>query len=520
MKVAPRLLFALSSFPLAGAALADVRLPAILSDHLVLQGGKPAVIWGWADPAEKVRVDLGGSKAETSAGTDGKWRLSVALPAGQGPHQLSVEGRNRLTVSDVMVGELWVCSGQSNMEWTVAKAEKPEEEAAAAQFPKIRHFKVQRAISASPLDDVKGAWVVCTPETVLEFSAVGYFFGRELHRQLGGVPVGLLGSNWGGTPVESWMSRKTLEADPAFKPMLDRFETSAKGFDPQKAKESHERALAAWTSAAAKAKEEGKPAPRKPVLAQRVSDGPNYPCNLYNGMIAPLLNLQIRGAIWYQGESNVSRASLYRSLFPAMIGNWRSDFAQGEFPFYFVQLAPFGYNRANPDADRTPCAELWDAQLHTLRTVPNTGMAVTTDIGNIQDIHPKNKQDVGLRLALWALTQEYGKKGVEFSGPLYKEAKVESGKIRVRFDHGSGLKARDGNALTHFTIAGEDQKFVEAQAVVDGETLLIQSSEVPKPVAVRFAWREDAEPNLINAAGLPASPFRTDSFPAVTADKF
>jgi sialate O-acetylesterase len=406
------------------------------------------------------------------------------------------------------------------MEWSVAQADKPQEEAVAAQYPKIRHFKVQHAISASPLEDVKGSWVVCAPETVPQFTAVGYFFGRELHRQLGGVPVGLVGSNWGGTVVEAWMSRNTLESNAGFKPMLDRYEAAAKGFDPEKAKESYERALAAWTTQAAKAKEEGKPAPRKPVLGQRVSDGPNYPCNLYNGMLAPLLNLQIRGAIWYQGESNVGRAVQYGSLFPAMIGNWRADFAQGDLPFYFVQLAPYGYNRANPAADKTPCAELWEAQLHTLRTVPKTGMAVTTDIGNIQDIHPKNKQDVGLRLALWALTQDYGKKGMEFSGPLYKEAKVEGAKIRVRFEHGAELKARDGNALTHFTIAGADQKFVEAQAVVDGDSVVVQSSEVSQPVAVRFGWREDAEPNLVNGAGLPASPFRTDTFPAVTANQF
>jgi sialate O-acetylesterase len=230
-------------------------------------------------------------------------------------------------------------------------------------------------------------------------------------------------------------------------------------------------------------------------------------------MVAPLLPLSVKGAIWYQGESNVSRAQQYRTLFPAMIRNWRADFNQPDLPFYFVQIAPYRYN--NPLA----CAELWEAQLHTLKTVQNTGMVVTTDIGNFTNIHPTNKQDVGLRLASWALTKDYGKKGISYSGPVYQSAKVEAGKVRLSFEHAAGLKARDGKSLTHFSIAGEDQKFVPAEATVDGEFILVHAADVPKPVAVRFGWDESAEPNLVNASGLPASPFRTDNFPAVTADK-
>ncbi|MEK0447011.1 MAG: hypothetical protein RLZZ399_2332 [Verrucomicrobiota bacterium] len=513
----------------SGAVQADVRLPAVVSDHMVLQAGKPAAVWGWADPGEKVSVQLGNRKAETVAGSNGKWSLKVDLPAGEGPHELVVRGKNTLTVNDVLVGEVWICSGQSNMEWSVAQALNPKEEAEAANFPKIRHFKVSKVVAHTPADDVKGAWVVCAPNTVSGFSAVGYFFGRELHQKLNQVPVGLVGSNWGGTVAEAWTSRPALEAASSLKPMLDRYDASAASFDEEKAKaafekasEAYDKAKEKWKADLEKAKAEGKPLPqplRPPAQARNPKEGQNFPANLYNGMIAPLLPMQIRGAIWYQGESNVGRAIQYRTVFPTMIANWRADFAQGDFPFHFVQLAPYGYARGKADADLTPCAELWEAQLLTLRKVANTGMAVTTDIGDVKDIHPKNKQEVGRRLALWALARDYGQKNLVYSGPLYTGSSVEGDKVRIRFEHGAGLKARDGKALTHFTIAGADQKFVEAEAVVDGETLVVKSASVPQPVAVRFAWREDAEPNLVNGAGLPASPFRTDDFPAVTAGK-
>ncbi|MEY2598955.1 MAG: hypothetical protein RLZZ142_1214 [Verrucomicrobiota bacterium] len=491
---------------------------------MVVQAGKPAVLWGWADAGEKVAVEFGSQKAETTAGSDGKWKLQVALPSGEGPHQIRVQGKNSLTIQDVLVGEVWVCSGQSNMEWKVQQSLQPEKDIAEANFPKIRHFDIKNTISATPKDDVEGAWVVCSPQTVPNFTAVGYFFGRELHHKLKQVPVGLVAPNWGGTVAEAWTSRAALEAEPLLKPMLDRYAKQDADFNEEaakanfeKAKASYEKAQAAWKDAAAKAKAEGMPvppAPAAPRLVTRVSSGPNFPANLYNGMIAPIVNLPIRGAIWYQGESNVGRAFQYRTVFPNMIGNWRKDFAQGDFPFYFVQLAPYSYGRGK--GDPTPCAELWEAQLRTLRNVPKTGMAVTTDIGDVKDIHPKNKQEVGRRLSLWALHHDYGQKDLVFSGPLYRGAKVEGGKIRIQFDHAAGLKSSNGAALTHFTIAGEDRNFVAAEAKIEGDALVVGSAEVAKPVAVRFAWRDDAEPNLVNGAGLPASPFRTDEFPAVT----
>ena len=503
------------SIALVPSVRADVKLPKILSNHMVLQSGKPAAIWGWADPMEKVSVEIGGKTASTIAGDDGKWALKIELPASTKPLELTVTGKNTLKVEDVLVGEVWICSGQSNMEWSLKQSSTADTDIPAANFPGIRHFRLTKNAINTPQGDVTGEWQVCTPETAGGFTGVGFFFGRELHKELG-VAVGLVGTNWGGTPAEAWTSRSALLAEPSLKGMVENADANIASYDPEKAKLNLEKAMADWKLKSEAAKAEGKPIPRQPQLANSPAVSPGTPSNLYNGMIAPILQLSIRGAIWYQGESNVGRAFQYRTLFPTMIRNWRKDFAQGDFPFHFVQIAPYGYARGNPAADLTPCAELWDAQLFTLKTVPHTGMAVTTDIGNIQNIHPTNKVDVGHRLALWALAKDYGKKGVIYSGPIYKSFAVEGSKVRVHFEMGAGLKAHDGKALTHFTVAGEDQKFVSAEAAFDGESLLVSSAEVPKPVAVRFAWREDAEPNFVNGAGLPASPFRTDGFKLVT----
>ncbi len=501
------------------AAHADVRLPKILSDHMVLQADKPATLWGWADAGEKVTVSIAGKSASATADAKGKWSVSISVPASKEAQEMTVTGKNTLKVSDILTGEVWICSGQSNMEWSVKQSDNFEAEAAAAKFPLIRHFKVTKTTADAPLDDVQGAWVVCAPETVGDFSAVGYFFGRELHQQLKGKAIGLLGSNWGGTPAEAWASRASLEADASLKPLLDRWEQQIAAYDPVKAKENFDKAKAAWETQSAAAKAEGKPVPRPPQPPQAPEKSPNRPASLYNGMIAPLLPLAVKGAIWYQGESNVGRAQQYKTIFPLMIQNWRKDFKHPDMPFHFVQIAPYRYNK-NPNADTTPCAELWEAQFETLRKVPHTGMAVTMDVGNLDNIHPTNKQDVGKRLALWALSKDYGVKGLTYSGPLYKEAKVEGGKIRISFENGEGLKTKDGGPLSFFTIAGEDKVFSPAEATIEGSSIVVSSKDVAKPVAVRFSWREDALPNLFNGANLPASPFRTDTFPMVTEGKF
>jgi sialate O-acetylesterase len=452
----------------SASARADVRLPKIFGEHMVLQQQLPIQVWGWADAGEKVTVTLGDRSATATACEKGKWSVKLDPVNAGGPYKLKVAGKNELVLDDVLVGEVWVGSGQSNMEWPVHASVNAGQEVAAAKYPNIRLFTVAKNVAENPVDDVQGAWAECSPETVPGFSAALYFFGRKLHGELN-VPVGLVNSSWGGTLCEAWTSKEGLSGDPDFQPILQR-------------------------------------------AAQFQAGNPNQASVLYNGMIYPILPFSIRGAIWYQGESNRDRAVQYTKLFPAMITDWRKQWKEGDFPFLFVQLAPFIYGN-NPSF----LAELWEAQFKTL-SLPNTGMAVITDITELKDIHPKNKQDVGLRLALWALAKTYGKDLV-YSGPLYKEMKIEGDKIRLSFDHlGGGLVAK-GGPLKFFTIAGEDGNFVPAEAVIDGESIVVSSAQVTKPVAVRFAWQEDAEPNLFNQAGLPASPFRTDNLPLLTAGR-
>ena len=438
---------------------------------MVLQQQSQAAVWGWAEAGEDVTVSLAGTQAATKAGADGKWLVKLQTPAAGGPHELVVKGKNELKFKDVLVGEVWICSGQSNMEWTVGNSLNPQEEAKNAAYPQIRMFTVGKNPSEKPLDDVNGDWKVCNPQTVPGFSACGYFFARHLHKELN-VPVGMINTSWGGTICETWTSREALAADPDMQVLLDKYPK----FQPGQ---------------------------------------PNQSCALYNGMIHPLVPYGLKGAIWYQGESNVGRAVQYRKLFPTMIGDWRKRFGQGDFQFLFVQLAPYKYGH-----DPKLLAEQWESQLKTLAT-PNTGMCVTTDIGNVTDIHPKNKQEVGRRLALWALGTTYGKPGLVYSGPLYESMAVENNQIRLKFKHvGGGLVADGGKplALSHFTIAGEDQNFVPATAVIENDTVVVSSDKVPKPVAVRFAWDQTAEPNFFNKEHLPASPFRTDDFRLLTAE--
>ncbi len=451
----------------AALAQADVRLPKIFGEHMVLQQQMPIPVWGWADPGEKVTVTLGDRSATATACKKGKWSVKLdPVPVG-GPYEMKVSGKNDLVLKDVLVGEVWICSGQSNMGFTVSRGNNAKEEIAAAKYPKMRLLTVARNAVEKPVDDVTGNWAACSPETVPGFSAAAYFFGRKLYEELG-LPIGLVNTSWGGTRCEAWTSKEAMQSDPDFQPLFERSRV-------QKLEIRH------------------------------------HPAALYNGMIHPLIPFAMRGAIWYQGESNVSRAEQYRKLFPVMISDWRKRWGEGDFPFYFVQLAPYIYGKNDP----CMLAELWEAQLKTL-SLPNTGMAVITDIGDLKDIHPKNKQDVGLRLALWALAKTYGK-DVVFSGPLYKGMKVEGSKIRLSFEHVDGGLVAKGGSLKDFTIAGKDDKFVPAEAVIDGESIVVSSPEVKRPVAVRFAWRHDAEPNLFNKTGLPASPFRTDNLPLVTA---
>jgi sialate O-acetylesterase len=462
----------------AAPAQANVSLPSVIGSHMVLQRNEPCPIWGWADPNEKVTVKFGGQAHSTMADADGNWMVRLRpMGASRKPRTLTVAGKNTVTAEDVLVGEVWLCSGQSNMEWTVSLSDNPQQEIANANNPLIRHIKIPHRPSVKPEKNVPSdGWKLTTPATVPDFTAVGYFFAREINKDLN-VPVGLLGSNWGGTRIEPWVPPVGFEHTPALKDItskLGSYPEMTYGKDPQN--------------------------PLKTVASINFQT----PLALYNGMIHPLVPYAIRGALWYQGESNNGEGMLYYEKMKALIDGWRTVWNKPEMPFLFVQLAPYHYG-----GDQTRLAEIWNAQRVSL-DIPNTGMAVTTDIGNIKDIHPRNKQEVGRRLALWALANTYDRPVKEYSGPLFKSATVEGKKIRVRFDHASGgLMSRDGKPLSHFLIAGEDGKYVPAQAEIDGSTVVVSSSDVSKPVAVRFAWHEEAEPNLANKAGLPASPFRS-----------
>ena len=499
---------------ISASVFADVKLPAIISDNMALQRGMNAPIWGWADPGEKVTVTINGVSKSAEAGADGKWLVKLdALTAG-GPFEMTVAGKNAITVKNVVVGEVWVCSGQSNMEFSTQGAKNFPEEKAAANYPMIRHFAVQKAVNDTPQTDCKGKWVECSPETVGGFTAVGYFFGRKLHEDLK-VPVGLIHTSWGGTPAEAWTTVATMTADPDMKPMVDRYEQSKVGDTPEnfeKKMAEHNLRVEKWKVEAEKAKAEKKPVPRQPGAPQHATNQ-NSPGALYNAMIVPILPYGIAGATWYQGESNAGRAWQYRKLLPAMIADWRKAWGQGDFPFMIVQLANFMGKKAEPG--ESGWAELREAQTLTSINAPNTGLGLAIDIGDEKDIHPKNKQDVGLRLALQALKIAY-KQDIPFSGPMFDSMAVKGAAAHVKFKHVfGGLEAKGGD-LKGFAIAGEDKKFVWADAKIDGDSVVLSSEKVAVPVAVRYDWADNPDGNLYNKAGLPAVSFRTDTWKGQT----
>jgi len=494
--------------------LANIRLPAIIGDNMALQTGDRIRLWGWADPNEEIKISVSWRDAKWPIQADetGKWQFAMAAPVVGGPYTITFEGKNTVTVKNILAGQVWVCSGQSNMEWPVRNSANSELEIANAKYPSIRLFTVEKAVADQPQEDCKGKWVECNPETVPGFSAVAYFFGRELHQALD-QPIGLINTSWGGTPAEAWTSLPMLEENPNFEPILTRYKDAVAAYPQAMAKYKED--LGKWNEAAAKAKAEGKPTPGNRPGAPFGPGHPHSPAGLYNGMIAPLMPYTISGAIWYQGESNAGRAYQYRELFPTMIKSWWNNWGQGDFPFLFVQLANFMEVKDTPG--ESAWAELREAQMMTL-DIPNTGMAVIIDIGEAKDIHPKNKQDVGKRLALWALANTYDK-DVVYSGPLYKSMEKNGDKILLHFDHcDGGLVAKGGEPLKGFAIAGEDRKFVWANATIEGNTVVVTSSEVANPLAVRYAWADNPVCNLYNKAGLPASPFRTDTWPGVTVN--
>jgi sialate O-acetylesterase len=450
------------------ATASKLSLASIFSDHMVLQRDVKLPIWGQATPGAKVEVKLAGQTKEATADKDGKWTVSFApMKAGGGPLELSATSAGETVhMTDILVGDVWVASGQSNMEWSIKASKDAESELAAADWPEIRFVDVPNVTSAKPLDSFKSAgWQPAKPENIGDFSAVAYFFARDLHKELN-IPIGLIGCNWGGTQMEAWTSREALESSDTFKPAV-----AAADQEPT----------------------------TEEVKKHRQERPQDQPASLFNGMLSSVIPYGIRGAIWYQGESNAGRHGEYAELSKLMIADWRNRWGQGEFPFLLVQLAAF-----EPGGDSWP--PLREAQVETLES-PNTGMAVTTDIGDRKDIHPRNKQDVGKRLALAARKVAYGQ-DVVYSGPMFKELKVADGKAHVTFEEiGGGLKA-DG-ALKGFEVAGDDGKFVPANAVIEGAEVVVSADGVGEPKVVRYNWAAFPEGNLFNAEGLPASPFRS-----------
>jgi sialate O-acetylesterase len=509
----PLALLAMVAAPIA--ARGDVKLPAIFTDHLVLQRDQANPVWGSAAAGEQVTVSIAGQSQATTAGDDGKWRVTLKpLPAG-GPHQLTVQGSNKLALNDVLVGEVWICSGQSNMQMSVKQSTDGDLEIKAANYPKIRLISVPQVGTQEPQSDFKGEWAVCSPDTVPEFSAVGYFFGRQLHQTLN-VPIGLIDDSWGGSACEAWIPPARLAADERFRPLMEQWERTAKTFNLAKAQADYQAKVAKWKAEVEVAKKTGKQPPQAPRGFSNPLTGNARPGNIYNGVLLPTIGYGIRGAIWYQGESNASRAYQYRDLFPLMIQVWRDEWKQGEFPFYWVQLAD--YMQERPQPGDSAWAELREAQTMTMSKLKNTGQAVIIDLGEANDIHPRQKEEVGRRLARWALAKDYGV-SVPYASPLYKAMQIGDHKVTVTFDQVEGaLRANDVNDVRGFTIAGKDQKFVTAEAKIVGPNRVeVWSDTVSEPAAVRYAWADNPVCNLYSTTGLPVTPFRSDDWPGITA---
>ena len=504
------------------SALADVKIPAIFGSHMVLQQGAKVPIWGTADSGEKVTVSFAGQTVITQAAADGKWMAALTpMAASATARTLLVTGKNVLRFEDVLVGEVWVCSGQSNMVLQPAWTENGAQEIKAANFPHIRMITVPAVTAQTPQktfdvkqtpEDYDGQWAACAPDVMKNFSAVGYFFGRQLDQRLD-LPIGLIGAYWSGTPAQAWTSQEVLKGDAKLEGYLTKWAQFTTNYPKLKAE---------YDVRAAAAKAQGKtlsvwfdPVPPDPVTSA------SRPANLFNGMIAPLIPYAIRGVIWYQGEGNAGNAedaALYHHLFSAMINDWRTRWGQGDFPFLFVQLCAINKRQQEPVEASSSWAILRESQMKTL-ALPQTGMAVIFDTDPTGYLHPVNKKPVGERLAMAALAVAYGK-DVEASGPVFDAMKIEGTQLVLQFKHvGGGLVNKSKHGLESFAVAGEDRKFVKAEAKIVGDTVVVSSTLVKAPVAARYAWANNPEASLFNQAGLPATPFRTDDWELPTAKR-
>jgi len=474
---------------------------------MVLQRDTPLVIWGWDGPGTEVTVRLRDASSTAPAGKDGRWRVELPAQAAGGPLSMTVAGSTTLTLKEVLVGDVWVCSGQSNMEWPLAAAENGQQAVAEATILKLRLFQVPKVASPLPQDNVAATWQECTPQNARSFSAVAYYFGRQLLSELD-VPIGLVNTSWGGTRIEPWTPPAGFEAVPKLAPLFEKVTLASPASAPYKQRMgAHLEAVQAWLQSARDSIQQEQPLKPRPEVPGELLplQGSGDPCALYNGMVHALVPFAIRGAIWYQGESNLQDCHLYYYKMHALIKGWRAVWGRADLPFYWVQLAPFTYGGVSPRL----LPQVWEAQTRAM-DLPNTGMAVINDIGNLTDIHPRNKAEVGRRLSLLALAGTYGRQGLLCSGPTLKQATPEGSRMRLAFDRvGDGLRTRDGQPPTGFELAGADAAFAKANAAIEGaDQVVLTADGVTQPVGVRFAWDQTAGPNLVNSAGLPAGAFR------------
>ena len=508
-----RLAWILGLTVLITSVRADVKLPSIFSDNMVLQRETKAPVWGWADVGEKVTVTGSwGESAATVTGDDGKWQVAVKTPSAGGPLTLTIQGKNTIELKNVLSGEVWLCSGQSNMGMTVNSSNNAKEEKAAADYPQIRLFRVHLVPAVEPQDDCKvRPWAECSPTNVGGFSAAGYFFGRKLHQDLG-IPIGLINSSWGGTCIEAWTPWDAQKDDEVVQTIKASWDKRDEVYDPVKAKEQYAEDRKAWAEWNKGDKQDK--APRRPRAPVQPREDRNHPANLFNGMINPLIPFAIRGAIWYQGEGNAGRGKHYRVQLERLITSWRQLWGY-DYPYYFVQLPNFRTPWTNP-VENGGWPDIRESFMNTAKEVPNTGMAITIDVGDEKDIHPKNKQDVGDRLARVALHKTYGKTGFAWCGPVYKTCEFRGGKAYITFDTGGApLAVKDGGEIVGFALTGMNGVPVKADAVIHGtDTLVVSAPTVKEPVIVHYAWATNpVGVNLANAGGLPASPFRFGEMP-------
>ena len=485
----------------------QLKLPSIFGHHMVLQRDHVNPVWGWGEPGETIQVQINNQQHMATAGEDGSWKVFLQPMNAGGPHELTIAGeKSQFQFSDVMIGEVWICSGQSNMAWPIRLSDHAELEIATANHPQIRLISVPQVGVQEPQLDFEGSWSVCSPEAIRNFSAVGYFFGRRLQDALG-VPIGLIDNAWGGSAAEAWINRGDLADDGRFNGLLEWWKEQEMTYD-------HDNLVAQWNEEMQQWEDAGRIGnpPRKPG---NMMTGNKRPGNIYNGVLHPTIGFGIKGVIWYQGESNAGRAHQYRSLFPMMIDHWRNQWQQGDFPFYYVQLADFLPENSQPE--ESAWAELREAQTMAMTALTNVGQAVIIDVGEGRDIHPRDKQTVANRLALWALARDYGL-DIHYRSPEFQTIHTTDTSIIVTFNFvGSQLYSFDQRDPLGFTIAGDDQNFVNANArIITNNQIEVWHKDVSNPKAVRYAWANNPKCNVYSREGLPLTPFRSDNWDGIT----